>query len=130
MSSPALVGGYLPTAKMGHGNYVYTYSTNAINWFGVSVVTGSDGQGLINTGSNISVRQTYNIDAKIDDGLPLSGNVQAVYEISGGTTITNASNTTTSGGNATSCYDTTTGTYSITYNNGSGGNCALSFKMQ
>ena len=76
------------------------------------------------------VIQAYRIDAKIDDGLPQSGNVTATYLNSPTTFVFSAANTTTSGGTSSSCYDTTTGTYSITVNNGNGGNCALSFKFQ
>jgi hypothetical protein len=72
----------------------------------------------------LTVSQAYNIDNKIDDGLPQSGNVTAIY------TNGLAPHIVTSGGNSASCYDTTTSTYSTTINNGSGGNCALSFKMQ
>jgi hypothetical protein len=48
------------------------------------------------------------LDAKIDDGLPLSGNVQAQYLYASNTApgfTTAPSNTATAGGNATSCYE-------------------------
>jgi hypothetical protein len=80
----------------------------------------------------VSVMQAYKMDLKVDDGIPTSGNVMAYYvnNIGGSNILSSAPNTATSGGNSTSCYDTTTGTYSTTYNNGAGGNCAVSFKMQ
>jgi hypothetical protein len=72
-------------------------------------------------------------DKKIDDGMPTTGSVVAFY-INNPGGLGNypypSPNTTTSGGNATSCYDTTTSAYSTGQNNGSGPNCALSFKMQ
>jgi hypothetical protein len=74
--------------------------------------------------------QSYTIDAKIDDALPLSGNVVTYYIGAGALSLQSSPNTTTAGGTSSSCYDTTTGTYSVTVNNGRGGNCALSFKFQ
>ncbi len=122
---------YMPPAKIGHGASIYVYDNNGTNWYGISTPTQiCIGCGGMSSNANISVNQSYRLDAKIDDGAPMTGNVQAIY-INGNTTnIVTAPNITTSGGNSWSCYDTTTSTYSITYNNGSGGNCALSFKMQ
>ncbi len=117
-----------PTAKIGHANYMYVYSMNSINWFGLSAVLGNTTGAIMTSNANMPVNQAYAIDAKIDDGLPASGTVQAIYvNIS---SPLSAPNTTTSGGTSSSCYDTTTGTYSVTVNSGNGGNCALSFKFQ
>ncbi len=124
------IGTYFPSAKIGHGNYVYVYETSGFNWFGIAAITSTSNSGSIVTNANIPVIQAYNMDAKVDDGLPSTGNIQAAYLNNNAVVMFTAPKTTTSGGNATSCYDTTTGTYSIMYNNGSGGNCALSFKFQ
>ena len=73
---------YYPQAKIGNGNYIYVWSgqgghTNNINFFGISVPSVSDtgGDQVYTTG--LTVAQAYAIDAKIDDGLPQSGNVLA-----------------------------------------------------
>jgi hypothetical protein len=90
----------------------------------------------------MTVSQAYNIDKKVDDGLPTSGNVLAAISISGGSGISNSGAYGVQGSwstvvqfsatspNSTSCYDTTSGTYSMTINNGTGSNCGLSFKLQ
>jgi len=79
----------------------------------------------------LPVLQSYNIDRKIDDGVPNSGVVQAMYlNNNNASPPTLASNTTVSGGTSSSCYDTTSNTYSITPNGGAGANCALSFQFQ
>jgi hypothetical protein len=125
------IGDFIPSAKIGHGNFIYVYETSGANWYGLSAVTStSSGSSTMRSGATIPVIQAYNIDKKIDDGNPATGNVQAIY-INGSNTVTSAApSTTISGGTASSCYDTTTSTYSITFNSGSGGNCALSVKFQ
>jgi prepilin-type N-terminal cleavage/methylation domain-containing protein len=127
------LNGYLPRGKIGYGTFVYVYENNGANWYGLSAISQwLDVNGTIDsaTAGTIPVNEAYSIDKKIDDALPTSGNVQAVYIVNSGTLLTNAPNTITSGGDASSCYDTTTNTYSVTVNNGNGGNCALSFRFQ
>ncbi len=163
--SAANVGLYLPSAKIGNGNYVYVWSggyTSGFQWS--SYVGGGDGQnyyGLIavttaGTGGSspnitsapaLSVKQAYNIDSKIDDGLPQSGKVKAIYEaynemwwaIGGGGAVATIYAPSTPGAaepaSATSCFDNgntanATNQYSMEQNGGSGINCALSFKFQ
>lgn len=127
---------YLPPAKMGSNNFVYVYSpgsccawntTAYVNYFGISQVTGTNGASDPLTSMGLTVQQAYNIDKKLDDGLPQRGNVTATY-----VTANNAGWTATNAGSASSstCYDTGSGNYSITQNNGTGVNCALSFKFQ
>lgn len=70
---------YFPAAKLGNGNYIYVYNNNGSNYYQISAVNflflGIDPVAY----TAISVAQAYNIDNKIDDGLPLSGNVTTVY---------------------------------------------------
>jgi len=137
------IANYLPTANIGRGNYVYVWSGginggNGINYFGISAIT-QLGRGLPDSGATISVRQAYNIDNKIDDGLPQSGNVVAQYlNHLVNTTFpawVGASDNSATPGSSTTCYDnnnTSLGVqqYSLNYNNATGSNCALSFKFQ
>ncbi len=82
--SAAGIAAYLPAAKLGNGNSVYVWSggwqyNDEINYFGLASVSGGDdGEGIMNMG--ITVQQAYNIDAKIDDGLPQSGRVTAIFD--------------------------------------------------
>jgi prepilin-type N-terminal cleavage/methylation domain-containing protein len=81
--------GRMPTAKVGSGVYVYVYSNNGVNYFGLSYVNavwllagGLDfGEAGWNNTPGVSVSQAFAIDQKIDDGLPQSGNVTAQYLI-------------------------------------------------
>jgi hypothetical protein len=76
----------MPAAKVGTGNYVYVWSggwsafwaNNNKNYFGLAAVRGSPGSGWMASDGLLSVQQAYNIDKKIDDGLPQSGRVSAM----------------------------------------------------
>jgi prepilin-type N-terminal cleavage/methylation domain-containing protein len=130
----AYVGDYFPQAKIGEGNYIYVYEANGSNWFGLLGIQSTDTSGSFNSmggGSNepISVMQAYKMDSKADDGLPMTGNILDAAVIN--------SNAYGIGMNihqyddAGSCGHNTPSTlYSITYNGGTGLNCALSFRMQ
>ncbi len=118
---------YLPVASLSTTNFVYVYSALGRNWYGLSAVQ-SVTSSQINSGTTIPVSQAYAIDKKIDDGLPSSGTVQAVYLNASQTTTTLAPNAATDG--ATTCYNTTGPAYSVGFKNGAGANCALSFLMQ
>jgi prepilin-type N-terminal cleavage/methylation domain-containing protein len=141
---------YLPAAKIGSGNYVYVWSggpqlagtPNSINYFGLSSVTGGIAGCSNCAASNpaLSVAQAYAIDTKIDDGLPQSGQIIAVYTNGGlGATWAGGASqvppyTTGTPGSSTSCFDNgnsagSSQQYSMEQNS-SGLNCALSFQMQ
>ena len=156
-----------PNAAIGKGNYVYVWSggigngncnncepveggiiwpavqftSDYLNYFGISVVTNNgDGTDFIESKPGINVAQAYNIDNKIDDGLPLSGKVIATY-VNGlkityaagggnygeklGTAASATSNTCyDNGGNASVQMNYSTKLYPNNLN------CALSFKFQ
>ena len=123
---------YFPAAKLGRGNYVYVYSTNGTNYFGISDLT-STASGVMTSGVSMTAQQAYNIDKKVDDGFPTTGSVTAVYDAGdpgeNGTATTTAH--TASPAAATDCYDSTaTPAYGLATNNGNGANCALSFRFQ
>jgi len=166
-SSPA-VGEYLPQAKIGNGNYVYVWSGgwglsgccgiggDSQNYFGLSAVTaiGSGNplaSGRLYSTPGLTVQQAYNIDKKIDDGLPQTGSVTALYVNGtlgtyanwaaggGGTGASSGSHqptTTATPQTSTTCYDNGGASGAMQYslgsttNNGANLNCALSFKFQ
>jgi prepilin-type N-terminal cleavage/methylation domain-containing protein len=127
----------MPTAKINATSSVYVFDYLQKNFFGISTIKTWPGTYEQSTAA-FTVAQAYAIDNKTDDGLPTTGRVLAYFESGGGAscpaTISGntcaSTNTATSGGNSTSCYDTTTGTYSITQNGGASVNCGLSFMMQ
>jgi len=124
------IGDYFPQAKIGHGTFVYVYETSGYNWYGVAAITNVATSGVPTSGTTIPVMQSYNIDKKVDDGLPATGAVQAAYINGNITTVQSAPNAASD--TTTTCYNTTSNTYSLsTYANyGAGGNCALSFRFQ
>lgn len=119
---------YLPAAKLGGQHSLYVYQENARNFFGLSAVSGILGGALVSTPS-IRVRQAHAIDAKTDDGLPVSGRVLARYVTTdSGAGVLNAPSAANS--SAATCFETTNNNYSVAYNGGSGSNCGLSFQFQ
>jgi prepilin-type N-terminal cleavage/methylation domain-containing protein len=158
---------FWPRAKLGGGNYVYVWSGgwaqnnvstsigDGSNYFSIAVVTSISNSHIV-ASPGFTVAQAYSIDAKIDDGLPQSGNVTAQYInfqapfgtgnahwASGTPGVADGANTGTpsyapttaaTSGSATTCYDNGGGSgpqqYSMAQNGGSGVNCALSFRFQ
>ncbi len=157
----AIISQYYPKAKIEGGLFVYVlnadnnwaassnYRYKNNNFFSISRVTemhnysDSNVQNYGTTG--IAVNAAYNIDSKVDDGLPISGNVTTISSITGNMYFSNAdadaaNSTTMPSGSAipassTTCYDNNNNsanpvTYSLSQNGGNGLNCALSFKFQ
>jgi prepilin-type N-terminal cleavage/methylation domain-containing protein len=142
---------YYPQAKLGGGNYIYVWSggittnsantaQNSLNYFGIGTSTAANGGAIFNPG--LTVQQAYSIDKKMDDGLPQTGRVIAVYlttavfwAAGGGNEASGPNPGSVASPSATSCYDNNGNTsnpmqYSITQSNGAGVNCALSFQFQ
>jgi prepilin-type N-terminal cleavage/methylation domain-containing protein len=162
-STPSL-SAYVPEAKLGGGNYVYVwsggYSANGTdctagdghNYFGVSNIGKMNSDAFYSTALTMTVSQAFAIDKKMDDGLPQSGNVIAIYlnwntpfagsvawAAGGGTfgaaTATATPTTAATPGSSTTCYDNANSAgapqqFSMQQNNGNGVNCALSFRFQ
>jgi prepilin-type N-terminal cleavage/methylation domain-containing protein len=146
-TSPA---SYFPLGKIGRGNYVYAWSgSNAAynggsstNYYGLSTVSGVASNVIVST-PGLAVAEAYNIDQKIDDGLPQSGKVLAFY-LSSGNIPTWAGNSTNNGGvpfttaiqgSSSTCFDNgnvagAAQQYSIEISSGANVTCGLSFKMQ
>jgi prepilin-type N-terminal cleavage/methylation domain-containing protein len=155
--SASEVPSYFPPAKIGGGNYIYVYSGgvdtaalgtvgDGLNYFGLSAVNGTL-HGTVTGPPGLTVQQAYVIDTKIDDGLPQSGRVTAMYldrsfhdndntvwAGAGETAGPNPPYITPTPSSSKTCFDNgwSTGTqhYSIEVSNGSNVNCALSFRMQ
>jgi prepilin-type N-terminal cleavage/methylation domain-containing protein len=132
------ISAFLPAAKLGGGNQLYIYSLGnyyigspGANYFCLAVPSNiASEQGGITAAPGLTVAQAYGIDIKTDDGLPQAGRVTANY-ISGAATAPPLIASPNAGtDSATTCYNSTTGGYSISKNNGAGVNCALSFRFQ
>jgi prepilin-type N-terminal cleavage/methylation domain-containing protein len=126
----ATMSNYLPSAKLGKGNYIYvgTFNDDGVNYYGISAPSQITlTQGFMTSAPGLSVMQAYSIDTKIDDGMPLTGNVLAKYLVPSWQDAPHASPAV-----AASCFDSTTaaGAYAINVSNGTGTNCGLSIRMQ
>jgi len=153
-STPPLSAFY-PPAKIGNGNYVYVYSggpgngngaapTNmdGNNYFGITNITNITSNMYLTATAGLTVQQAYNIDTKVDDGIPTTGNVTAVvlfHLFAEWVSIINGSPSTLSPPTQTpaaaaDCFDNgnVSGApehYSTEYNFGSNVNCSLSFRF-
>jgi hypothetical protein len=144
-STPA-VSAYFPAAKIGGGNFVYVYSggtfsgggggntwvATGVNYYGLTAVTllKASYHGMISSQPGVTVAQALAVDSKVDDGLPQSGNVTAVYPVLSGGLLAFIPAPNAVSASSSTCYDTTSNQYSVTQNGGAGVNCALSFRFQ
>jgi prepilin-type N-terminal cleavage/methylation domain-containing protein len=78
--------------------------------------------GTLSAEVGISVNQAYNIDVKIDDGAPKTGNVGAIYLY----TSSPIESPSAGSADATSCFNGTT--YSMAFEGGGRQNCAISIR--
>lgn len=119
---------------------------DGFNYFSVNDVLGvcnNGGCGFaanLRSVSNMAVSIAHAIDSKADDGLPQSGRIKAFYLDTGTTGFWSGPfsagglpSTDPYAGSSTTCYDNGNVTgpmkYSVSQNNGTGRNCALSFRF-
>jgi len=121
---------YLPQAKINKYMNIYVYANNGIDYYGLSTFSSINTQNYLTTTPTLSVAQAYAIDKKVDDGMPTTGNVLAQYTSAPISTAAAIPAPNAASASSTTCYDTTSGNYSITQNGGAGANCALSFQFQ
>lgn len=71
---------YMPAAKLGRGNYITAGSVpaTAANYFVIGGFSSIAVDGRYGGTDNLTGMESYNMDKKIDDGLPVSGYVQAL----------------------------------------------------
>lgn len=97
---------YMPPSKLGKGNLITVYASSGYNYYqltGITTLTATTGA-FTTTSNNMTPNQAFNMDNKIDDGLPSTGVVIA----RGGTTGLNAAASSGAGGVAAAfCINTT-----------------------
>ncbi len=72
------IGELLPAAKLGKGNFFTIGSVNGNNYFILTGVTSIDTDANVTSTNNLTPNDGYNIDVKIDNGLPSTGRVVAL----------------------------------------------------
>ena len=121
----------LRAAALGADGY-WGPAGNGLNYFQILVpqyINGGQGYCQICAGG-MTVRQAYDIDQKIDDGMPTTGRVQANFLGAPAGGQDSAWSANGSAPSSTTCFDTTSKQYSITQNGGAGVNCGLSIQFQ
>lgn len=67
---------YFPVAEIGNGNYWLVSYGAGRNYFFLGGITSSAGTGIITSSASLSPVQAFSIDRKVDDGMPLRGQVR------------------------------------------------------
>ena len=119
----------VPTSKTTPANYFAVYSVSGLNYYELGPWSGITGAGAYTFGTaGLSPIQAYNMDVKLDDGLPQTGIV-----ISKGISAINANPSSNAASTALTC-DLGAGTATDNYNRvaATGGNdpsCAVQFRF-
>ena len=113
------IGQTLPPAKLGGNNYFAAFSASGINYYeiapiiGLTAATGAYGFGT----TGMTPIESYNIDSKIDDGMPNTGLVvaQGIAALNAAPSVNTASTASTctigsGSGSGTDTYNRVTGT--------------------
>ena len=132
INGAATINQYVPLGKIGYSTFVMVGNVNSINYYLITAIgsygagcgapspcIGSPGYATTSYTVGIPSALAYALDSKIDDGLPLSGNVQFGVIINGSTLILGP------GAFGGVCYNIITNQYFTTQ-----GICPLAFKFQ
>ena len=79
-SPPTSLGQIIPPAKIRDGSYVYVYGDTNVNYFmilGLPLILNPWGVFSGGNGYGLTPEEAFQIDSKIDDGLPTTGIVQS-----------------------------------------------------
>jgi prepilin-type N-terminal cleavage/methylation domain-containing protein len=131
---------YFPAAKLGGSNHIVVFGGDGSvkpgclnNCYEIEAMPALTlaGSGVPNTTYGLTVQQAYSIDTKIDDGLPLSGNVMPdgqflTYAVNNGLSPSSAASGTGACINSTP----TPNTYAISYQNGNSIQCNIIIGFQ
>lgn len=142
-----LMSEYLPTAKLGRGNYWAAAADAGQNYYILGGVTGLATTGAYTFSTALTPIESFNIDVKLDDGAPVTGVVQArgtgasifanytsTGAASGGVAPTSSANTSSScvtanDGSAPTTATVTSNVYNRATTAGNTPNCTLRFRF-
>lgn len=68
---------FMPEAEIGLGHYITVYSATGRNWFEIARVTAVSTAGAYTLENAMTPQTAFQLDEKIDDGLPLTGIARA-----------------------------------------------------
>ncbi len=75
------VSDYLPTAKLGQGNFIHVYPSGGRNTLLMTGVSATLATGGLTLTPNLTPQTAFNIDDKLDDGNPTTGSINAQYDV-------------------------------------------------
>jgi len=105
----------LPQAKMGRGNRIHVCTSSGVNYFVVAGFSGATTQAtgeFATYGLNLTPNEAYQLDSKIDDGLPSTGTVVSALSTDATTIITQGGSSHATGALAAGdCMDSTLSIY-------------------
>jgi prepilin-type N-terminal cleavage/methylation domain-containing protein len=113
VTTTATSNGFIPPAKLGRGNSVTVGSASGINYFVITNISGISTTGSYTVGTSggaLTPQEAYNMDKKVDDGLPGTGSIFALDSnatnpsASGGFTTVTANTNCISGSGSTLAY--------------------------
>ncbi len=67
------VASIIPASKLGRGSFLQVFSSNGRNYYFMGGVTAVSAVGVQTLSDTVSNQNAYNIDQKMDNGLPLTG---------------------------------------------------------
>lgn len=116
---------YVPLAKMGKQNFISVSSNNGLNYFFISGLTQIATSGAQTWVDAMTPLEAFQIDTKMDDGLPNRGIVRAYTDIA-----TVMAGVATGSLDADSCWDSTLSVYATNSDVSRDANtCRLRFRM-
>ncbi len=71
---------FVPEAKLGRGNSFTVFSDSGINYYQLTGMTAISAAGVYSLTNALTPLESNNIDAKIDDGRPVTGVVRAMQD--------------------------------------------------
>ena len=77
LANPNAIRAYLPQAKIGRGNFIAVYAESSLNYYQIAGMATTDAGGYPLIAGSITPLEAFNIDTKVDDGLPNTGNALA-----------------------------------------------------
>ncbi len=88
----AQVPGFFPEARLSKGARITVMSVSGRNYYEITGITAVSGAGAYTLRPFVSPLEAFNIDGKVDNGLPLSGGIVAAYSLTAlnGVALTNA----------------------------------------
>ena len=129
------VGGAVPAAKLGKGNFIIVGNFQGVNFYSVTGITTIAAGAAYTTNAALTQEIAYQIDTKVDDGVPDTGTAGAVPSTAIGSSATSGAalfgvlDTAGAAASATVCVvNTTPKTYNFATSSGKDQACQMKIR--